>query len=191
MRRYIQERQAAFAECAFFEELSVEEASPEALSFMSGLTFFVMAFQDILRLNEAKVRDPALRAIARMHREEDRGHDAWFLRDILQVEGRVPDVREVFGAGHAVTRDAAYALVVEALQATDDCVSIALLLVLESTGNVFFGRVVEWLERAGSPTDCTTSRGATSTSRSATSSSRRTRGGSSTPSSSPTTSAAR
>jgi hypothetical protein len=149
VRRYIQERQAAFAECSFFEELKLEEASPEALSFMSGLTFFVMAFQDILRLNEARVKDPALRAIARMHRDEDRGHDAWFLHDMLQVEGRIPDVREVFAAGHTLARDAAYKLVVEALRADDDRVSMALLLVLESTGNVFFGRVVEWLERAG------------------------------------------
>jgi hypothetical protein len=149
VRDHIKARQAQFAQNRFFAQIEIDEASPEALSFISGLTFFVMVFQDILRLNEAKVTDPALRQIARHHRAEDRGHDEWFLHDLAMVEGRLPDVREVFAPGSTATRDAAYALVAEALHASDDRVSIALLLVLESTGHVFFNRVVEFLERIG------------------------------------------
>jgi hypothetical protein len=149
VREHIKARQARFAKNSFFEQLEIDEASPEALSFVSGLTFFVMVFQDVLRLNEARVKDPALRDIARHHRAEDRGHDDWFLHDLAAIEGRLPDVSMLFSSAHVTTRDAAYALIGEVLRADDDRVNIALLLVLESTGHVFFEKVVSWLERAG------------------------------------------
>jgi hypothetical protein len=140
-----------FGDIKFFEELNRYESTEGALAFVRGLTFFVMAFQDILRLNEARVQDRQLRTIARHHRLEDKGHDLWFLHDLKQIEGRLPDVGEIFSSAHAVTRDTAYALVSEVLRATDDRTRITLLLVLESTGHVFFSRVVEFLERLDYP----------------------------------------
>ncbi len=116
---------------------------------MSGLTFFVMAFQDILRLNEARVKDPVLHDIARQHLLEDRGHDDWFLHDLVEIEGHLPDVRDLFSPTFATTRDAAYALLSEVIRTEDDRARVALLLVLESTGHVFFERVVAWLDRIG------------------------------------------
>jgi hypothetical protein len=151
VREHIGSRQARFGDIKFFEELERYESTDGALAFVRGLTFFVMAFQDILRLNESRVRDHELQMIARHHRLEDKGHDLWFLHDLKQVEGQLPDVGEIFSSAHAVTRDTAYALVGEVFRATDDRANIALLLVLESTGHVFFNRVVEFMERLGYP----------------------------------------
>lgn len=151
VRQYIKERQSRFGEIKFFEELERYESTSTdgALAFIRGLTFFVMAFQDILRLNEERVKDRELRIIARHHRLEDKGHDIWFLHDLAEVDGNLPDVGEIFSAAHTVTRDTAYALIGEVFKSTDDRANIALLLVLESTGHVFFNRVVETLERIG------------------------------------------
>jgi hypothetical protein len=152
VRAYIQERQSRFGEIKFFEELERYEATDGvegALAFVRGLSFFIMAFQDILRLNETRVQDRELKIIARHHRMEDKGHDLWFLDDMLKIDGNLPDVGEIFSSAHTVTRDTAYTLVGEVFRATDDRTNIALLLVLESTGHVFFTRVVDFLERIG------------------------------------------
>jgi hypothetical protein len=152
VREYIKERQSRFGEIKFFEELERYEATDGvdgALAFVRGLSFFIMAFQDILRLNETRVQDRELRIIARHHRMEDKGHDLWFLDDMLKIDGSLPDVGEIFSSAHTVTRDTAYTLVGEVFRATDDRTNIALLLVLESTGHVFFTRVVDFLERIG------------------------------------------
>jgi hypothetical protein len=149
VRQHIKDRQSRFGEIKFFDALEQYEATSTvgALSFIRGLTFFVMAFQDILRLNEEQVKDRELHIIARHHRLEDKGHDVWFLHDLQEVDGNLPDVGEIFSSAHTVTRDTAYRLIGEVFKATDDRTNIALLLVLESTGHVFFNRVVEFLER--------------------------------------------
>lgn len=149
IRRHIEERQSRFADIKFFGELSQHESPEDSVWFMRGLTFFVMAFQDVLRLNEERVVDPMMRIIARHHRLEDKGHDLWFLQDVACVDSSIPDSAELFSAMHASTRDVAYEIMSEVFRASDDYTRVALLLVLESTGHVFFTRVVEHLERVG------------------------------------------
>jgi hypothetical protein len=120
-----------------------------ALSFAPDLTFWVMAFQDILRLNATLTRDPQMRKIVRHHRAEDAGHDRWFLDDLAAMQIPAPDVRWLFGERHSPTRDAAYALVSEVYRATDDRLRLVLVKTLESAGHVFFGRVAAFVERVG------------------------------------------
>lgn len=149
VQAYIADQQRTLTLHPFFVRLRRNAPLREILPFVSHLSFWAMSFQDVLRLNEARVRDPALRRIARHHRAEDSGHDKWFLNDLLKIEGRNPDIRTLFSASHAAVRDASYALVGEALGAASDAERIALLLALESTGHVFFGAVAGWLERVG------------------------------------------
>ncbi len=144
----IHQRAVVFERQPFFQRLELTETIEHARAFAPGLTFFVMAFQDMLRLNERNVTDPKLRAIAHHHRMEDMGHDSWFLHDMAAL-GTERDVRWLFGPEHETTRDTAYQLVAEAFRADDDHVRIVLPLVLEATGGVFFSRVPGYLERAG------------------------------------------
>jgi hypothetical protein len=148
IRSYIREKQSEFATLEFFDQLDRNDSPGQALSFIRNLTFFVMVFQDILRLNEARVQDPTLRKIARHHRAEDRGHDAWFLHDLNVLEGSIPDVRELF-ATNVTTRDTAYQLMSEVFRTDSDRARVVLPLVLESTGHVFFTRAIMNAERVG------------------------------------------
>ncbi len=152
VRSHIEARQTRFASVPFFQQLRSTMSAENALSFVRGLSFFVLTFQDILRLNEANVTHPTLRKIARHHRSEDRDHDLWFLEDVLELDGSIPDAEELFSPRDAATRDAAYALTSEVFRATDDRIRIVLLLVLEATGHVFFTSVVDHL-RASASTD--------------------------------------
>jgi hypothetical protein len=147
LRQAIEEGQKRFSRLPFFRRLEKEGSPDDARVFVPALAFFVMAFQDMLRLNEARVKDPDLRALVRGHRAEDREHEQWFLRDLERLR-LVVDVHWMFGPEHAVTRDATYAVMSEIFRASDDRLRVALVLVLESTGEVFFGRVPRYMEES-------------------------------------------
>jgi hypothetical protein len=146
---HIAKRQDEFSKHMFFSERRAAKGLWGLLSFAPDLTFWVMAFQDILRLNAVLTRDPQLRKIVRHHRAEDAGHERWFLDDLAAMEIPAPDVRWLFGERHSPTRDSAYALVSEVYRTTDDRLRLVLVQTLESAGHIFFGRVAAIVERAG------------------------------------------
>lgn len=137
---HIEAKQANFAKHPFFAELRLDRPIEQIASFAPRLAFWVMSFQDILRLNEQMVNDPVLKRIARHHRDEDLGHERWFLEDIAKLTGGPLTISALYGRASASTRDAAYRLITEVYRAVDDRLRIVLVLVLESTGHVFFGR---------------------------------------------------
>jgi hypothetical protein len=109
----------------------------------------VLAFQDVIRLNEPRVEHAFLRRIARHHRREDTGHDRWFLRDLERL-GIGPVTTEwMFGSAHQETRDASYALVAEVFRAEHDSARITLILALEAAGHMFFERIAPYTAARG------------------------------------------
>jgi hypothetical protein len=144
----IQYRQEKFSELQFFKRLEKSSSLQDAEVFAPGLSFFVLAFQDILRLNEDRITDPVLRPIVRHHRQEDLGHDAWFLYDLRQL-GKPCDAELLFGKEQEVTRDTSFEIVSEIFQASDDRVRLVIPLALEAMGHPFFSRVHKFFVRAG------------------------------------------
>jgi hypothetical protein len=130
-----------------FRRLEANEALRNVLPMASGLSFWAMGFQDILRLNEERVAHPQLKEVARHHRAEAAGHDKWFLNDLLELEGLNPDVRALFSRPHAATRDATYSLMSEVFRARTDEERMVLLLTLEAAVHVFFSKVSSYFER--------------------------------------------
>jgi hypothetical protein len=146
---HVTKKQDEFTKHAFFTDEQLGGGTRGMLAYAPDLTFWVMAFQDILRLNARLTQDKEIRKIIRHHRAEDAGHDRWFLEDLAAMQMPAPDVRWLFGDRHSPTRDAAYALVSEVYRATDDRMRLVLVKTLESAGHVFFGRVAAAVERAG------------------------------------------
>ena len=132
----------------FFQLLDGPGSPAEVRALVPALTFFVFAFQDILRLNERQMTDPELLAVARQHRAEDAGHQSWFLQDARTLDVEL-NIERLFGADHRVTRDTSYRLVSEVFRASDDRVRIVIPIVLEATGHCFFRRVYRFIESAG------------------------------------------
>lgn len=148
---YLKQKQTDFAQHPFFERLKRKAPLHEVLPFAKAMTFWVMSFQDILRLNETHITDPVLKRVAHGHRAEDAGHEAWFLHDLLTVEDGLPDVCFLFSRTHARMRDVSYQLVSEVFRAKTDIERIALVLTLESTGHIFFEHISNYLEAAEFP----------------------------------------
>jgi hypothetical protein len=147
--QHIRVRQSRFMAHPLFGELQPGRPLEEVLAFAPRLTFWVMCFQDVLRLNAQRVRDSELSLLMRRHRAEERGHDDWFFGDLAQLTGRAPRVDEPWSRAHESTRDASYALLAEVLRPMDDRLRVLLVLALESTSHAFFSRVSALTQAAG------------------------------------------
>lgn len=137
---HIAARQELFAAHPFFEDLKQDRPVEQIMAFAPRLAFWVMTFQDVLRLNAHFITDPGLKRLAIQHRSEEVGHDRWFFEDIQELTGKQLSVSAVFGRAHTSTRDATYALISEVYRPVDDRLRIVMVLTLEATSHVFFGR---------------------------------------------------
>lgn len=156
VQAYIDSKQSEFMNHPFFKTLEQLNSLEEISYFVPELTFWAMTFQDILRINEERVKDPFLKKVARHHRLEDAGHEKWFLNDKKYMSQFSADksydrddVAWLYSKESQLTRDAAYAIMSEIFKADDEILSIALVLTLESSGHVFFEKVVKQVKKTG------------------------------------------
>lgn len=144
----IDRRTEAFSQRPFFELMQGAGSLDDVRTLVPNLTFFVFAFQDLLRVNERKISDPRLRELATVHRREDAGHQLWFLADMKKL-GVERDIGWVLGPPHRAVRECSFEIVAEAVRAADDHTRITIPLVLESTGDVFFKGIFHFCDRVG------------------------------------------
>lgn len=156
IQAYIDSKQQEFMNHPFFEILEQLDSLEEISYFVPELTFWAMTFQDILRLNEERVTDPYLKKVARHHRLEDAGHEKWFMHD-KKYMGDIStdkscnndDVSWLYSKETQLTRDAAYAILAEIYKTDNEILNITLLLTIESSGHVFFEKVVKQVKKTG------------------------------------------
>ena len=144
----IESRQEAFSQLPFFKFLEQGDRIEDARLFVSSVAFIVLSFQDMLRINEAQTTDPYLFPVAKHHRQEDLGHDLWFLNDI-ELLGVNCDAANLFSAQNTEARDAAFEIMAEIFKASDDRIRLVIPIVLEATGFTFFSRAYHFFERTG------------------------------------------
>ncbi len=141
--------QGMFARHPFFERLEQEPMQGPPFPFAPALMFWIMGFQDVLRLNEHFAQDPTVKRFAARHRVEDSEHWSWFLDDLTMLGMTDRDVTFLFGGGHRATRDVTYGILAEVYRVSDDRLRVPLILSLESTAHVFFTRVARYAQRLG------------------------------------------
>jgi hypothetical protein len=149
VHKYLEQKQAKFDQHLFFKRLLDDVSLVELAPFAQRLTFWVMSFQDVLRLNAAHISNPDLYKIAQSHQKEDAGHEEWFLNDLKKINGGEPNLRSLYSQEHSPTRYASYVLISEVFKARNDLERIALLLTLESTAQVFFQHIANFSETRG------------------------------------------
>jgi hypothetical protein len=148
VEKLIGARARLFAQHPLLKRLELPGVLAEARALAKAVTFFVFCFQDMLRLVRDRVSDPQIKAEARIHEHEDKGHENWFLND-LEHFGIVADIRWVFGPEHEGARDTSYELVAEILRAPDDWCRLSIVLVLEAAATECFGRAIGFMDRLG------------------------------------------
>jgi len=150
---YITSKQAALGEHPFLQILAANPPLAQGVLFVPQVSFFVLAFQDLMRMTGERANSPRLRDLLRRHCEEEIGHEKWFFRDAGRLAGGAPDLAALFGVAHAPTREATYALAAEVLGARDDVERLCLIFTLEAASEVCFGGAQAYFARAGVAND--------------------------------------
>jgi len=135
----------------FFQSLQRNEPDlRRAVAFAPAGTFWVMTFQDILRLNVELARDPEVRRMLSQHLAEDSGHQEWFLEDLRTAFGDEPtSVRWLFSEGNRKVRDLSFGLASEVFRIGDDRLRLVMVEVLEAAAGTFFGNISRFLSQSG------------------------------------------
>lgn len=146
IQEYIQSKQAEFAACPLFTHIRKRLPLHQTMGFAPYGAFWIMTFQDILRLNETLTKDPKLREFAHHHRQEDAGHEKWFLQDLeVMFNTKQFTIDWLYSADCAPMRDASYAIVAELIKAENDRLRTVLLLALESTSQIFSQEITAYI----------------------------------------------
>jgi hypothetical protein len=148
VQRTIAARRGPFGQHPLLVRLEGEGDIDQARLIAQSIGFFVLGFQDVIRLVSSTVTKPELAEFARANEAGDKGHDRWFLQDMLHLGVQV-DVDWLFSEAHRVTRDVTYSQMASILHSRHDEARFALALALEATGAEFFERMVSFLERMG------------------------------------------
>ncbi|HVU05986.1 MAG TPA: hypothetical protein VHE30_29755 [Polyangiaceae bacterium] len=112
-----------------------------------GCAWLPMVFQDVLRLNLERVRGTDFERFAIHHRDEDAGHEIWFLSDLRALGVESLGIEELFAEEFRPIRDACYALTAEIFAVSTGAQRIGFILSLEATGHVFFENVARAVDR--------------------------------------------
>lgn len=144
----IAEKRHDFDQLPLLRRLEGPATVEEALALAASIAFFTHASKDLLRINAELVDDPLLRRFARQHYLEEYAHDRWLRRDLATLDIEV-DLPTLFNRDHNADREAGYRLIAEALAAQHDASRMALLWMMETTGQSFFARAPRYFRRAG------------------------------------------
>lgn len=137
-----------FAAHEFFELMRGEGTVAELRAVTAGLTFFVLAFQDLLRINESRIEDECLRELAHQQRIEDLGHERWLLADQKEL-GSEPSLEQIFSTQSGVFRDVAFELISEVFRADHDATRLAIPLAMEASGRVSLPAIARYFSGCG------------------------------------------
>ncbi|ASC71610.1 hypothetical protein XM38_025630 [Halomicronema hongdechloris C2206] len=144
---YLESKENKFRQHSFFRNLKSVDSLSQLALVAAQLSFWVMSFQDLLRLNIEQVQDKKLSRLLRCHQTEDAGHEEWFLHDLAVMQIAEPRLRTLYSQTHTPTRDATYFVLAQVFEAQSDHERIALLLTIESAAQVFFSQVADFSER--------------------------------------------
>lgn len=150
IQEYIATKQEKFAQCPLFNHIRKRLPLEQTMGFAPYITFWVMTFQDALRLNAMLTKDPQLREFAHHHRQEDSGHEGWFLEDLGVIFNTEKlTIEWLYGPGCAAMRDSSYTIMAELIKAESDQLRTAVLLTLESTSQVFSKEITSYIYDMG------------------------------------------
>ena len=81
MRSVVESHRTLFTRHPFWQRLENDEGMTAIRACAPRLTFFVMTFQDVLRIARGMTTDLHIHSVVAGHEAEDKGHDRWFLAD--------------------------------------------------------------------------------------------------------------
>lgn len=148
IQEYLENKQRILLKHQLFQNLDSSQYGWEDFAKIAqNISFWVMSFQDLLRINLSHMTDKDYYKIIRQHLMEDVGHEKWFLDDLKVMNVEQPNLQILYSKPHTAVRDATFSLMSEVFRATYDYERIILILTLESSGHIFFESVADFAEK--------------------------------------------
>jgi hypothetical protein len=146
IQEYINTKQVKFAQCPLFTHIRKRLPLQQTMGFAPYITFWVMTFQDALHLNALLTKDPQLKEFAQHHREEDSGHERWFMQDLAVLfDAKELTIDWLYGPKCSSMRDSSNTIMAELIKAESDQLRTVVLLTLESTSQVFSKEITSYI----------------------------------------------
>ena len=147
---YIEHRSDQLRGHPFFTALRPEPDLKRAMAFAPSAMFWVLSFQDMIRMNAELTQDPSLRQFVEQHLAEDTGHEKWFLEDLEHVFGSAPTkIDWLFSSENYRIRKISFALASEVFRASDDRLRPIVIDALEAGADVCLKRIAQNLVESG------------------------------------------
>ncbi|BAT53711.1 unknown protein [Nostoc sp. NIES-3756] len=147
-QEYLKAKQTTLKNNQLFHKLDSGQYNLKEFALLAhNISFWVMSFQDLLRINLSQMTDKEYYQIVRQHLLEDVGHEKWFLDDLKAMDLEQPNLQVLYSKPHAAVRDATFSLMSEVFQANYDYERIIIILTLESAGHIFFENVTNFVEK--------------------------------------------
>lgn len=150
---YIEAKQKELMDNPFFHELKKTNDLKKLNQYIQKITFWIMTFQDILRLNESRVQDPFWQKILHKHRMENSGYQQWFLHDKKCIEKmcgqdlQMDELSLLYHLDSQHIRDASYAIMAEVYKMEDDDMRVVYLWIIEAAVYVFFEKFAKQVNK--------------------------------------------
>jgi hypothetical protein len=126
-----------FEKHPFFAQFRRGDPRAQLLRVAPQMTFWILALQDLLMLNERRAVDPAIQAALRRHRRLRSEHPRRFLEDLSSLGAISPGALDLFEASHRAVRETAYSLLSPVLSLSDDLLRVVAVLALDSATRTY------------------------------------------------------
>ncbi|BCL34433.1 hypothetical protein [Nostoc sp. MS1] len=147
-QEYLKAKQNTLKNNQLFQKLNSSQYKLNEFAVIAhNISFWVMSFQDLLRINLSRITDREYYQIVQQHFIEDLGHEKWFLHDLKMMDLEQPNLQVLYSKPHAAVRDATFSLMSEVFRANYDYERIMIILTLESAGHVFFEYIANFVEK--------------------------------------------
>ncbi|AVH67123.1 MULTISPECIES: hypothetical protein [unclassified Nostoc] len=148
IQEYLYRKQERLIQSDLFQNLKTCEYDLEDFARLAhNISFWVMSFQDLLRINLLQISDKKYYTLIQQHLLEDMGHEKWFLDDLQEMNVEQPNLQVLYSKPYTAVRDATFFLMSEVFRTTSDYERIILILTLESAGHIFFECIADFLEK--------------------------------------------
>jgi len=144
----IQDHRQRISQHPFLVRVTRSVSLAEIQPALPAFSFWIMSFQDVLRVSEERATGAEVRQFIRNHRAEAVGQDKWFVCDLLKLEGQLPDLLALFGARHTMSRNASYALLAEAYNARSDLNRLLLIQSAQVLNALLLSEMTTFMGRA-------------------------------------------
>lgn len=145
---YVTQKYSELLSHPFVTNRQEKTGMADFIATVRSLSFFMTCAHDAFRIAAARASDPVLAPTIRKKYEDSAKVQQRFLLELERLE-RDSSAKVDFSPGHAICRDAGYALVNEVIGDVDDVKRLAVLLSLDVIARVFVQKAFESLQVPG------------------------------------------